>query len=45
MAGYIHEPESQPFTGRPRQFEVGESQVNRYSAALFFLKAVGVNPG
>src|SRR6266705_2986621 len=45
VAGDIYKPESQPFAVRPRQFEMRESQVNRYSSPLFFFQAVGVNPG
>jgi hypothetical protein len=42
---YIDESEPQQFSIRSWQLKMGESQINGYSAALFFLQAIGINSG
>ena len=45
MPGDIHESKTKGFAAEPSEFKVCKAEVNRYSAAFFFDKSVGVNAG
>src|SRR6185312_16059880 len=44
VPGHIDEPKSQPFTGWAWQLRVCKTQIDGYSAALFFPQSVGIDP-